>query len=58
MSTATLTDNIKTRVEKNIKKALKSIAAAKHLDVSDIQREAFRDFIAKPENRKLIQEAK
>jgi len=54
MSTEPLNSNIKTRVGRSIKKSLIAIADARHLTSADIQREAFRDLIAKPENQKLL----
>jgi len=42
-----LTDQIKTRVQPSVKKAFQSIAVRRHLDVSDIVREALREYLSK-----------
>lgn len=57
MSNATkFSEEIKTRVPKLVKRKLKAVADARHLDLSDIAREAYREFLAKPENATLLQE--
>lgn len=38
---------VKTRVPKELKTALELIAANRHLEVADIVREAFREYVAK-----------
>ena len=58
MSKERLPESVRTRVSRGFKKALAAIAEALHLDESDIQREAFRDFIGKPENQKLLEPLK
>lgn len=40
-----LTESIKTRVTPDVKKEFKKLAKLKHLDPSDLQREAFRRFL-------------
>jgi hypothetical protein len=47
MSNELLTAEIKTRVQPQVKEAFEAIARDRHLDVSDIVREAFREFLAK-----------
>ena len=47
--TEKLDASIKTRVAPSTKEALERIAASRHLDVSDIVREAVRDLVAKSE---------
>ncbi len=53
MGTEVLEKEVKVRVPKEIKRALSKLADERHLDLSDIAREAFRDFLAKnqPEKR-------
>lgn len=49
MSNEKLEASIKTRVSPTTKEALEKIAAARHLDVSDIVREAVREYVGKTE---------
>jgi predicted transcriptional regulator len=51
MSTEKLTAEIKTRVPKEVKKAFEKIAADRHLDVADIAREAYREYLKKQEEQ-------
>lgn len=47
MSAEKLTADIKTRVPTGVKLAFEQIAEGRHLDVADIAREAFREYLAK-----------
>jgi hypothetical protein len=47
MATANFTDEVKTRVTRRMKRDLERRAAARELDLSDIVREALRDYFAK-----------
>jgi len=56
MSTEPLSANIKTRVPSEVRQAFEKIARDRHLDVADIAREAFREYLAKnqvPSQRQL-----
>ena len=46
MNRPRFTENLKTRVTKRMKRAFRRLALARQLDESDLQREAYRDFIA------------
>lgn len=56
MSTEKLEASIKTRVATTTKEALEKIAATRHLDVSDIVREAVREYVAKSDNAGVVQQ--
>ena len=45
MGTERLNADIKTRLPRELKEVLERIAARRHLDLSDICREAFREYI-------------
>lgn len=47
MMTEKLECHIKTRVPEPIKSALETVAVERHLDLSDIAREAFREYLEK-----------
>ena len=47
MSNEILNAEIKTRVAPSVKSAFEKIAQERHLDTSDIVREALREFLAK-----------
>lgn len=47
MGTERLDAEIKTRVPSAVKARFENIAADRHLDVADIAREAFREFLAR-----------
>lgn len=47
MSTEKLEGQIKTRVPAEVKRELEDIAQNRHLDLSDIVREAFREYLEK-----------
>jgi predicted transcriptional regulator len=47
MGTERLDAEMKIRVTPAVKQALVSIASERHLDVSDIAREAFREYLSK-----------
>jgi hypothetical protein len=47
MSTERLEAEIKTRVPPAVKRAFEELARNRHLDVADVAREAFREFLAK-----------
>lgn len=47
MARETFEAEIKTRVPANVKQAFQVIADSRHLDMADIVREAFREYLAK-----------
>lgn len=47
MSTQKLEAEIKTRVPKPVKRAFEQLAKERHLDVADIAREAYREYLEK-----------
>jgi hypothetical protein len=47
MSTERLEADIKTRVAPGVKRAFEELARTRHLDVADIAREAFREYLEK-----------
>jgi len=47
MSTEKLDADIKTRVEPRVKRAFEQLARDRHLDVADVAREAFREYLEK-----------
>jgi len=53
MSTERLEGQVKTRVPKLTKAALEQIATERHLDVSDIVREALRQYIARNGSKQM-----
>lgn len=57
MSTERLKEQVKVRVPRDVKRGLELIAANRHLEMSDIAREAFRQFLAKNDPAQLELEA-
>lgn len=47
MATSYFTDEVKTRVTRAMKRSLEKRAAVRELDLSDIVREALRDYLEK-----------
>jgi predicted transcriptional regulator len=57
MSTQKLTSDIKVRVPTSVRKAFEEVAKSRHLELSDIAREAFREFLARQNKRPQRQAA-
>lgn len=47
MGTEKLEESVKTRVERPIKRGFEKLAKLRHADVSDLAREAFREYLAR-----------
>jgi len=58
MNELRLSETIKTRVEPNVKEALADIAKKNHLKPSDIQRQAFRDYLTSIKSRSFQKQSR
>lgn len=56
MSAEKLDDSLKTRVSQPVKRAFETLAKARHLDVADLSREAFREYLEKHKDQLKVLE--